>query len=205
MQTSVTSQAIHSSPSVAVGSRRVRLPGNMHTCFDSLVRVSRHSTDNCTHVGLPGPCFVTAATKEHKKLFIRCVTVWEPGTGGQDVETRSPSSHFPNDEMDTVPNSQVRERTVMASGAPSDTEGGMMFNWSRLWLWAATLHGDRESRRLRPWTSSTRHRDYDSHKKLSRCEPLQFKLRSGARGALARLPRVSSPIWQARRPAASER
>ena len=28
-----------------------------------------------------------------------------------------------------------------------------MFNYSRLWLWGATLHGDRESRRLRPWTT----------------------------------------------------
>ena len=35
-------------------------------------------------------------------------------------------SHFPHDEMDTVPNSQVRQRTVMASGALSATEGGQL-------------------------------------------------------------------------------
>ena len=49
--------------------------------------------------------------------------------------------------MATVPNSQVRNVT---------------FNWSGLWLKAATRHGERESRRLRPWKSSTRHGDSDS-------------------------------------------
>ena len=102
------------------------------------------------------------------KLVFRSVTVWEPGTVGQDVETRSSRSHFPHDEMDTVPNSQVRQRTVMASGALSAAEGGaFLLHWSRLWLWAATPHGDRESHRLRPWTSSTRHGDSDPHEKLS--------------------------------------
>ena len=70
------------------------------------------------------------------KLVFRSVTVWEPGTGGQDVETRSSRSYLTPDEMDTVPNSQVRQRTVMASGAL------LVFNNGRLWLWAATLHGD---------------------------------------------------------------
>ena len=37
----------------------------------------------------------------------------------------------------------------------------------RLWLWAATRHGDRESHKLRPWTSSARHGDRDLHTKLS--------------------------------------
>ena len=37
---------------------------------------------------------------------------------------------------------------------------------------------------LRPWTSSTRHRDSDSHKKAQQIrEPLQFRLRSRAGGA----------------------
>ena len=53
------------------------------------------------------------------------------------------------DEMDTVPNLQVRRRTVMASGAQS------VFNYGRPWLWAAALHGDKESHILRPWTSWT--------------------------------------------------
>ena len=60
-----------------------------------------------------------------------------------------------------MPHSQVRQRTVMASGATS------VFNCGRLSLWAATRHGDRESHILRPWTSSTRHGDRNPHKKLS--------------------------------------
>ena len=39
--TPVPSQAIHSSPPIAVGSRRVRLSRNLHACFDSLVRLPR--------------------------------------------------------------------------------------------------------------------------------------------------------------------
>ena len=39
-----------------------------------------------------------------------------------------------------------------------------------------TLHGDRESRRLQTWTSSTRHGDSDSHKKTQPIgEPLQIR------------------------------
>ena len=89
----------------------------------------------------------------------KSVTVWEPGTGGQDVERRSLRSHFPHDEMDSVPNSR--------SVALTDTEGGMMFNWSRLWLWAATLHGDRESRRQLRLPQEAQ----------PICEPLLFRLR----------------------------
>ena len=50
--------------------------------------------------------------------------------------------------MDTMPNSQVRQRAVMASGALSDTEGGLMVDWSRLWLSAAP-QTPRASNRLR--------------------------------------------------------
>ena len=39
--TPAPSQAIDSSPPIAVGNRRVRIPRNSHTCFDSLVRVSK--------------------------------------------------------------------------------------------------------------------------------------------------------------------
>ena len=39
-----------------------------------------------------GPCFATATMKESKKKRLS-VTVWEPGTGGQDVGTRSSRSH----------------------------------------------------------------------------------------------------------------
>ena len=58
-------------------------------------------------------------SKKTKKTLFLCVTVWEPGTGGQDVDTRSSRSHFQNEEIGTVLNSQVRQRTVMASGALS--------------------------------------------------------------------------------------
>ena len=147
----VPSQAIYSSPHIAVGSRRVKIVRNLHTCFDSLV-IRNINDERITQ----------------NKLVFRSVTVWEPGTGGQDVETQCLTRHFPHDEMDTVPNSQVRQRTVVASGALSAAEGAaFLLHWSRLWLWAAAPHGDRELHRLRKWTSSTRHGDSDPHKKLS--------------------------------------
>ena len=72
---------------------------------------------------------------------------------------QSSRSHSSHDSTDTVPNSQVRQRTVM-------TNVTITVNCSRLAV-SATPHGDRESRRLPPWTSSTRHGDPDCHKKLS--------------------------------------
>ena len=133
-----------------------------HTCFDSLVRVAQQQR-----------------WKDQKKKFSLSVTVWEPGTGGQDMGTRSSRSRFPHDEMDTVLNKKERQRTMMASGAASETEGGVMFDWSRLWLWAATLHGDRESHRLRPSTSPTRHRGLRVPQKAQQIrEP--FQSRSGS-------------------------
>ena len=78
------------------------------------------------------------------------------------METRSSRSYLTPDKMDAVPKSQVRQRTVMASGARS------VFNWSRLWLWAAAPHSDRASHRLRPSTSPTRHGNSDSHKELGK-------------------------------------
>ena len=66
--------------------------------------------------------------RQKNKLVFRSVTVGEPGTGGQDVETRSSRSYLTPDEMDTMPNSQVRQGTVMASGALS------VFKYSRLYL-----------------------------------------------------------------------
>ena len=86
-----------------------------------------------------------------KSLAFRSVTVWEPGTGGQDMDTRSSRRHFPHDEMDAVPNSQVLQRTVMASAALS------VFNNSRLYSATEKIIAQ----------TSTRHGDSDSHKKLS--------------------------------------
>ena len=91
--------------------------------------------------------------KQSKTRFLS-VAVWEPGTCGQDMGTRRSWSRFPHDEIDTALNSQVRQRTLQARGAPSETEGGMALHQSRLWPWVAAPHGDRESHRLRPWTSS---------------------------------------------------
>ena len=92
------------------------------------------------------------------KLVFWCVSLraWWSGLGDAKFE-----ESFSTRRVDAVPNSQVQQRTVMTGG---DTEGGMMVDWSRLLLWAATLHSDGESRRLRPWTSSTRHGNSDSHK-----------------------------------------
>ena len=116
---------------------------NLHTCWmDYLVRTAKEK-GSCGHVH---PCWrlclhkwstalllspeklahMCTMKEWHKnKLVFRSVTVWEPGTGGQDVETRSSRSYLTPDEMDTVPNSQVRQRTVMASGALS------VFNYGR--------------------------------------------------------------------------
>ena len=90
--------------------------------------------------------------KQSNTRFL-CVAVWEPGTCGQDMGTRRSWRRFPHDEIDTALNSQVRQRTLQARGAPSETEGGMAFHQSRLWPWVAAPHSDRESHRLR-WTSS---------------------------------------------------
>ena len=84
------------------------------------------------------------------------------------AHTRSSRSRFPHDEMDTVLNKKERQRTMMASGAPSETESGVMFDWSRLWLWAAAPHGDRESHRLRPSMCRPATGDSESHKKLGK-------------------------------------
>ena len=76
--TPVPSQATHSSPPIAVGSRRE----------DSLVRVSRHSRETGIHVRLRGSVFRNSNGGKNRKNAFLSVTVWEPGTGGQDVETR---------------------------------------------------------------------------------------------------------------------
>ena len=93
--TPVPSQTNYSFPLVAVGSRRVKIVGKLHT-------------------------------------------------------RQSPAS-VPRDTPEKVPNS--RQRTVMANGALSDTESGMMFNWSSL---AVGSYTTRRQIKLRPWTSSTR-------------------------------------------------
>ena len=123
-----------------------------------------------------------------QQLVFLSVTVWEPGTGGQDVDTRSSRSHFPHDEMDTVLNSKVPQRTVMAKRrAVGNRRRYGIVIWSRLWLWAAAPHGDRESRRLRPWTSSTRHGDSNSNKKVQpNREPTSVQVEKPSASGLAR-------------------
>ena len=94
------SQANHSSPPIAVGPGRVTLARNLHTCFDSLVRVSSHSRETCSHVGL-GPCFATATLKKifQKENFFFCLSLsgslglvvrtWKHGCG--PGHTRQPA------------------------------------------------------------------------------------------------------------------
>ena len=83
--TPVPSQANHSCPPPRGRFQTVRLPRNLHACFDSLVGVSRHSRrETVIHVRLLGPCFATVPMKESTK-HICCLPVWEPGTGGQDT------------------------------------------------------------------------------------------------------------------------
>ena len=142
MLTRVPSQANHSSPPIAVGSRR------RFSSWVKIVRRVAHKSDSCVRVSTllrnwhtsqtPWSVFRNGNDERIENTLFLVYHCLGPGTGSGR-----------HDEMDTVPNSQVRRRTVMASGALSDTEGGMMFNWSRLWPWAATPHCDRESRRLR--------------------------------------------------------
>ena len=99
--TPVPSQAIHSYPLFAVGSRLVKIVRNWLS-YSAPWSVFRNSNDQ------------RIKNKQTNKLVFLSVTVWEPGTGGQDVETPTSRSHFPHDEMDTAPNSQMRQRTVVA-------------------------------------------------------------------------------------------
>ena len=86
----------------------VRIPRNWHACLDSLVRGFETLLRSLHTRQLPWSVFRNSNDEsKKKKLVFRSVPVWEPGTGGQNVETRSSRSHFPQDEMDTVPNSQV--------------------------------------------------------------------------------------------------
>ena len=55
--TPVPSQAIHRSPPIAVGSRRVDSRETCTHVSDCLGRVSRHSYENCRHRRLLGLCF----------------------------------------------------------------------------------------------------------------------------------------------------
>ena len=67
-------QATHSSPPVAVGSRRGETPEKLAHVFRPLgPRASRHSRETGIHVRLLGPCFATATNeKSRKTLFFVC-------------------------------------------------------------------------------------------------------------------------------------
>ena len=99
--------------------------------------------------------------KQTRFSVYHCLGAWDWWSGRGN--TKFGGVNLTPDEKDTMPNSQVRQRTVMASGAPS------VSNFGRLWLWAASPHGDRESRILRPCTSSTRHGYRDRCGTLSQC------------------------------------
>ena len=127
-------------------------PEKLSHMLDSLVRVSQQERWG-----------------KFKTLFLS-VTVWEPGrlgTCGQDKGTRGPRSPFPHDEMDTVLHSQAPQRTVMASGAPSDTEDGITIQQI---LADGGCSDPTRRQRIAPTTTMDvidRHGDSDSHKKLS--------------------------------------
>ena len=156
MLTPVPSQANHSSPSVAVGSRRVRLPKKLHTCFDSSVRVSRH-LHTC---GAPASVFRNSNDEriDKKTFFVcHCLGAWDWWSGRGHAKAEE---SFPHNEVDTVLNSQVQQRTVMASGAQSDTEGGMTVAVGSYTTTENRADGDHGPHR--PAT-----RVFDSHKKLN--------------------------------------
>ena len=120
-------------------------------------------------------------------------------------------------EMDTVPNSQVRHRTVMASGAPSDTESGVTFQLEQTVavgscttprqriVRTATMDVIDPSQGLQLPQKAQPIRDSLQVEKLSARRPRTARKPPGNSRAVdnSTLLRTSSPIWQARRPAAS--
>ena len=107
----------HVSNSLVRTAKKVAMSQANHSSPPTAVADGTDFRGTCTHILTPWSVL--------KNCFFR-LSLWEPGTGSQAVETRSSRSRFPHDEMDAVPNS--RQRTVMASGALSDTEGGMTFD-----------------------------------------------------------------------------
>ena len=111
--TPVPVQANHSSPPIAVDSRRVRLPRNLQNCFDSLDRLpflrnwlafmldswSALRNSNCGTI---------------KKLFLSG-TVWEPGSLGLVVRTWRTWRHKRG--PDTRDNRHVRQQRETLSDA----------------------------------------------------------------------------------------
>ena len=91
-------------------SNRVKIVRTLHTCW--WIRVPPDTPEKLAYT--PSCVFRNSNDGRIKKGTRFSVTVWEPGTGGQDVKTRSSRSQFRHDEMDTVPNLQVH----------------MTFNWS---------------------------------------------------------------------------
>ena len=85
--------------------------------WDSLVRVSSYvKIRRKLHHMLDSSVGVSKQQRWKKNVFLS-VTVWDPGTGGQDMGTRSSRSHFPHDEMDAelagaTTNSDGKWRTV---------------------------------------------------------------------------------------------
>ena len=128
-------------------------------------------------IRLLGPCLETLLIKVHtcwtpwsvfrngnegritrKKLMFGLSLSGSLGLVVRTWETQSSRSHFPHDEMDTVPDSQVRQRTAIASGALSDTEGGMMFNYcgcGQLHHTATENRADCDHGRHRPTTETS--------------------------------------------------
>ena len=109
--------------SSAVGSRRVRIPRNLHAYLTPRSVFSPRSWCNCS------PRLVTATMKKSKTRFSLSLSgsLGAPNNGGCHS---SSWSRLPPDEMDTALNSQVRQRRVTARGEPPETNGGMTVDQS---------------------------------------------------------------------------
>ena len=98
-------------------------------CLETLLRMWH------THVRLLGPRLETA-TMETNPKYVFCLSL-SGSLGLWDLWSEHGHAKFEGSFSTRVLNWQVRQRTVMARGAQSETEGGMTFHQSRLWAWVA--------------------------------------------------------------------
>ena len=89
--TPVFSQANHSSLLLAVGCRRVRLPRNSHTFFDSLVRVPRDTPEKIPHRLASWSVFCSSTdqriTKKTNSFSVcHCLGAWSWWSGRGDTK-----------------------------------------------------------------------------------------------------------------------
>ena len=81
--------------------------------FRPSVRLSRHSRETGTRVGLLGPCFATATTKEPEKnsFFYDCLGAWDWWSGRGDAK------------FEELFITREDGHSIGLAGAPTNTDG----------------------------------------------------------------------------------